>query len=194
MRCFPRALLAQALHYLASQWPKLKRYVEDGRCSIDNDAQENAIRPFCFGRLNWLFADTVAGAPASANSLLQTCRVNGIDGFRYPRVVHNSGLDCKLFEQLCSRPKIESLEVHDEIYSSSASSIGSRVPELWASQHELKVMSTDGQVPARSRMVLGRKERHVAFGVLGKTREHQDSIELSPAGEFLIDTDLTHQS
>jgi transposase len=32
-----------------------------------------------------LFADTVAGANASANlySLLQTCLANGIDGYRY---------------------------------------------------------------------------------------------------------------
>lgn len=83
----PKSLLGQALHYLASQWNKLKRYVEDGRYSIDNNGQENAIRPFCVGRRNWLFADTVAGANASANlySLLQTCRVNGIDGFRYLR-------------------------------------------------------------------------------------------------------------
>lgn len=83
----PKSLLGQALHYLASQWNKLKRYVEDGRYSIDNNVQENAIRPFCVGRRNWLFADTVAGANASANlySLLQTCRVNGIDGFRYLR-------------------------------------------------------------------------------------------------------------
>jgi len=81
----PQSLLGQALHYLTSQWPKLKRYIEDGRYSIDNNAQENAIRPFCVGRRNWLFADTVAGANASANlySLLQTCRVNGIDGYRY---------------------------------------------------------------------------------------------------------------
>jgi hypothetical protein len=81
----PQSLLGQALHYLTGQWPKLKRYVEDGRYSIDNNVQENAIRPFCVGRRNWLFADTVAGANASANlySLLQTCQVNGIDGYRY---------------------------------------------------------------------------------------------------------------
>ena len=81
----PKSLLGQALHYLASQWPKLRRYVDDGRYSIDNNAQENAIRPFCVGRKNWLFADTVGGANASANlySLLQTCQVNGIDGYRY---------------------------------------------------------------------------------------------------------------
>lgn len=41
------------------------------------------------GRRNWLFADTVAGANASANlySLLQTCKVNGIDGYRYLRAL-----------------------------------------------------------------------------------------------------------
>jgi transposase len=85
----PKSLLGQALHYLAAQWPKLKRYVEEGHYSIDNNAQENAIRPFCVGRRNWLFADTVAGAHASANlySLLQTCAVNGIDGYRYLRAL-----------------------------------------------------------------------------------------------------------
>ena len=85
----PSSLLGKALHYLSSQWPKLKRYVEDGRYSIDNNAQENAIRPFCVGRRAWLFADTMAGAHASANlySLLQTCQVNGIDGYRYLRAL-----------------------------------------------------------------------------------------------------------
>lgn len=83
----PKSLLGEALHYLASQWQKLKRYVDDGRYSIDNNMQENAIRPFCVGRRNWLFADTVAGANASANlySLLQTSKVNGVDGYRYLR-------------------------------------------------------------------------------------------------------------
>ena len=81
----PGSLLGKALHYLSSQWLKLKRFVEDGRYSLDNNAQENAIRPFCVGRRNWLFADTVAGANASANlySLLQTCLVNGIDTWQY---------------------------------------------------------------------------------------------------------------
>jgi transposase len=81
----PGSLLGKALHYLTAQWPKLVRYVDDGRFPIDNNPCENAIRPFCVGRRNWLFADTVAGANASANlySLLQTCLVNGIDGYRY---------------------------------------------------------------------------------------------------------------
>lgn len=39
--------------------------------------------------VHWLFSDTVAGANASANlhSLLQTCQVNGIDGYRYLRAL-----------------------------------------------------------------------------------------------------------
>jgi len=85
----PESLLGKALHYLKGQWPKLVRFVEDGRYSLDNNAQENAIRPFCVGRRNWLFADTVDGATASANlySLLQTCVVNGIDAWRYLRAL-----------------------------------------------------------------------------------------------------------
>lgn len=85
----PESLLGKALHYLASQWPKLAQFVKDPRYSLDNNACENAIRPFCVGRRNWLFADTVAGANASANlySLLQTCKVNGIDGYRYLRAL-----------------------------------------------------------------------------------------------------------
>lgn len=37
------------------------------------------------GRCNWLFSDTVGGANAGANlySLLQTCKVNGVDPYRY---------------------------------------------------------------------------------------------------------------
>lgn len=85
----PGSLLGKALHYVTAQWSKLVRYVDDGRYPIDNNACENAIRPFVVGRRNWLFADTVAGAHASANrySLLQTCRVNGIDGYGYLRAL-----------------------------------------------------------------------------------------------------------
>lgn len=81
----PGSLLGKALHYLTVQWPKLVRYVDDGRYPIDNNACENAIRPFVVGRRNWLFADTVGGANASANlySLLQTCAANGVDGYQY---------------------------------------------------------------------------------------------------------------
>ena len=83
----PGSLLGKALHYLSSQWAKLERFVTSGHLPIDNNGCENSIRPFVIGRRNWLFADTVAGANASANlySLLETCKVNGVDGYQYLR-------------------------------------------------------------------------------------------------------------
>jgi transposase len=85
----PGSLLGKALHYLSSQWSKLILYVTNGSYPIDNNACENSIRPFVIGRRNWLFSDTVAGANASANlySLLQTCAVNGVDGYKYLRAL-----------------------------------------------------------------------------------------------------------
>jgi transposase len=85
----PGSLLGRALHYLSSQWLKLTLYVTNGTYPIDNNACENSIRPFVIGRRNWLFADTVAGANASANlySLLQTCAANGVDGYGYLRAL-----------------------------------------------------------------------------------------------------------
>jgi len=84
-RVMPGSLLGKALHYLSAQWPKMIRYVENGRWPIDNNLCENAIRPFVIGRRNWLFADTVAGATASANlySLIETCKANRIDPYDY---------------------------------------------------------------------------------------------------------------
>ena len=81
----PGSLLGKAMHYLEAQWPKLIRYAEHGAWPIDNNLCENAIRPFVVGRRNWLFADTVAGAHASANiySLIETCKANGVDPYRY---------------------------------------------------------------------------------------------------------------
>ena len=85
----PGSLLGKALHYLASQWPKLALYVTDGTYPIDNNACENSIRPFCIRRRNWLFSDTVASTQASANLylLLQTYAVNGVDGYKYLRAL-----------------------------------------------------------------------------------------------------------
>jgi transposase len=85
----PGSLLGRALHYMSSQWSKLSLYVTSGAHPIDNNVCENSIRPFVIGRRNWLFADTVAGANASANlySLLQTCAVNGVDGYKYLRAL-----------------------------------------------------------------------------------------------------------
>jgi len=81
----PGSMLGKALQYLNGQWPKLSRYVENGNWPVSNNPCENEIRPFVVARKSFLFADTVAGAHASANlySLVQTCKAGGIDPYRY---------------------------------------------------------------------------------------------------------------
>ena len=81
----PRSLTGEALAYLDGQWPKLVRVFEYGQVPLDTNAVENAIRPFAVGRRNWLFADTVRGAEASANlySLIETAKANGLEPWAY---------------------------------------------------------------------------------------------------------------
>ncbi len=81
----PGSLLGKAMYYLSGQWPKLVRYVDNGQWPISNNPCENAIRPFVIGRRGWLFSDTVDGEHASANlySLVETCKANRIDPYRY---------------------------------------------------------------------------------------------------------------
>ena len=85
----PQSLTGKAMAYLERQWPKLVRVFEDGRIPLDTNRVENVIRPFVIGRKNWLFADTMAGARASANlyGLIETAKANGIEPWTYLRHV-----------------------------------------------------------------------------------------------------------
>jgi transposase len=85
----PKGLLGTAMNYALKQWPRLVVYVEDPHVGLDNNAAENAIRPFAIGRKNWLFAGSPAGARASANlySLVETAKANGLEPYRYLRYI-----------------------------------------------------------------------------------------------------------
>jgi transposase len=79
--------LGKSISYLASNWSKLERYVEEGYLPLDNNAAERAIRPFVIGRKNWLFSDTPKGATASAQlySLVETAKANGQEPYAWLR-------------------------------------------------------------------------------------------------------------
>lgn len=79
--------LGKAVTYLANNWSKLERYVEQGYLPIDNNTAERAIRPFVIGRKNWLFNDTPKGATASAQlySLVETAKANGQEPYAWLR-------------------------------------------------------------------------------------------------------------
>jgi transposase len=85
----PKSLLGQAIGYALDNWRRLVVYVEDGRLKPDNNAAENAIRPFVVGRKNWLFAGHPRGADASATffSLIETAKANGLEPYAYLKYV-----------------------------------------------------------------------------------------------------------
>ena len=81
----PKGYLGKAIGYCQKQWPKLMRYLEDGRLNIDNNRAESAIKPFVIGRKNWMFANTEAGAHVRGllYSLVESARINGLNPFEY---------------------------------------------------------------------------------------------------------------
>jgi len=85
----PRTLLATAVGYALNQEAALKRYLDDGRLSIDNNDVERALRQVAVGRNAWLFAGSAKGAEVGATlySLVVSCRELGIDPWAYLRDV-----------------------------------------------------------------------------------------------------------
>jgi transposase len=85
----PKGLLGQAIGYTLSLWGRMVVYIEDGRLKPDNNAAENAIRPFVLGRKNFLFVGNPKGADACATffSLIETAKANGLEPFSYLRHV-----------------------------------------------------------------------------------------------------------
>jgi transposase len=83
----PGGYLGKALHYTLKLWPRLIKYVDDGIIPIDNNGVENALRPECLGKKNWLFSFTPSGANASAfhYSFIETSKANGLDPYWYMR-------------------------------------------------------------------------------------------------------------
>ena len=77
--------LGKAVIYAKNQKQYMENYLLDGRCSLSNNAAENAIRPFTIGRKNWLFSDSSKGATASATvySIVETAKANGLNVYTY---------------------------------------------------------------------------------------------------------------
>ena len=95
--------LGKALHYLNNNWPRLVEFLTDGMIPLDNNAAENAIRPFVIGRKNWLHSSSVKGAHASASiySIIETAKANGLDAYGYLKFI---------IEQLPLAESVEQIE------------------------------------------------------------------------------------
>jgi len=73
--------LAGAIRYARNHWTALRRYLDDGRLEIDNNAAERQIRPLALGRKNYLFAGSDGGGERAAAlyTLLETAKLNRLD-------------------------------------------------------------------------------------------------------------------
>ena len=76
---------AKAIRYPLNHRDGLLRFLDDGRIELDTNTVERAIRPLCLGRKNALFASGDDGGArwAAAASLVETCKLNGVDPQRY---------------------------------------------------------------------------------------------------------------
>ncbi|HOV94636.1 MAG TPA: IS66 family transposase, partial [Spirochaetales bacterium] len=99
-RLAPLSSLGKAVSYALGQWHEVVHYLEHALLTPDNNAVENAIRPFVVGRKNWLFSNTPAGAHTSAGlySIIETAKANGHEPYKYL---------CYVFDIL---PKAKTLE------------------------------------------------------------------------------------
>jgi transposase len=100
LQVLPESLIGKAVNYAYKLWPRLIRYVNDGNIPIDNNGVENALRPECLGKKNWLFAYTPSGANASAffYSLIETAKANGLEPYWYLRYLFNKIITAKTEE------------------------------------------------------------------------------------------------
>ena len=81
----PKSALGKAINYALNHKEGLSVYLNDSNAALSNNICERAIRNFTIGRKNWLFSASPKGATASAAiySVIETCKANDIDPFKY---------------------------------------------------------------------------------------------------------------
>src|SRR5262252_2935491 len=84
-----RGRLADAIRYALTRWDGLTQFLRDGRVELDTNPVERAIRPVALGRKNHIFAGSDLGGErwATLCSLIETCKMNGVEPYAYLRDV-----------------------------------------------------------------------------------------------------------
>jgi len=94
-KVLPASLIGKAINYTVGMWPRLERYITDGRFEIDNNLIENAIRPIALGRKNYLFAGSHNAARNAAliYSVLATAKYHDVNPAAYLEYLFQTILD-----------------------------------------------------------------------------------------------------
>ncbi len=90
-----RSRLAEAIRYALNRWSGLCQFLDDGRVDLDTNPVERSIRPVALGRKNALFAGSDGGARrwAVVGSLVETCKLNGVEPYAWLRDVLSRMVD-----------------------------------------------------------------------------------------------------
>jgi hypothetical protein len=80
-----KSKLAEAIRYALSRWDGLSLFLADGRVELDSNPVERSMRPLALTRKNALFAGSDSGGEhwATVASLVETCKLNGVDPEAY---------------------------------------------------------------------------------------------------------------
>jgi transposase len=118
-----RGLLRSALGYAVRQQGALRRFLDDGRLRLENNASERALRAIAVGRKAWLFVGSDDHAQAAANlfSLIGSCKLHGLDPEAYLR---------DLFRVLVHWPKDRYLELTPRYWAATRARLDARELEL----------------------------------------------------------------
>lgn len=76
-----KAPLAKAMDYTLKRWVAFRRFLDDGRICMTNNAAERAVRGIAVGRRNWTFCGSDSGGKRAAAiyTLIETAKLNAVD-------------------------------------------------------------------------------------------------------------------
>jgi len=91
-KVLPKSPIGKAISYTFNIYPRLKRYLSDGRFKIDNNLIENSVRPVALGRKNFLFCGNHSAAEDAAviYSLMGCCKASGVNFRKWLEFVLNN--------------------------------------------------------------------------------------------------------
>jgi transposase len=94
-RSLPKSALGKAITYARNQWAALRRYVNDGRLTIDNNISERTLRLQAIGRKNWEFLGSADAGPRASTlfTILAGAKRHRLEPWAYVREV---------IQQLCA--------------------------------------------------------------------------------------------
>jgi len=98
----PNSSLGKALQYWRNHWEELTLWLREPGAPLDNNIAEQSLKQFILMRKNSLFFKTEHGAAVGdiLASLIQTCRLNGINAWDYLVTIIRNKSDARRNPQL----------------------------------------------------------------------------------------------